>query len=105
VARRLTDRLLPAELRYGRYVQSFAMLKVEQLWCGHREVWTTSHGLATRYHVMVDNGCAACRSKQQHRWRPYSLLLLGSLIPITKVPANMACLRNGCRQIFEKFLI
>jgi hypothetical protein len=96
--------LQPAELKDGRYVKAFALLEVEQLWCGHREVWTASHGHATRYHVMVDRGLAACRAKEQRRWQPFSLIVLGALIPITKVPGNMACQRNGCRQIYEAFL-
>ena len=54
-------RLNPAELRDGRYVKPFALLEVDQLWVGRREVWTASHGRATRYHVMVDGGFAACR--------------------------------------------
>lgn len=95
--------LLPAQLKDGCYVKPYALLEIEQLWCGHREVWTTSHGRATRYHVMVDGGVAACRSKQL-RWRPYSLILLGALIPIGKVPGHMCCQRNGCRQIFDAFL-
>jgi hypothetical protein len=93
-----------AELRDGLYVKPFVLLEVEQLWCGKREVWTTSHGYAGRYHVMVDGGLAACRSKQTRRWQPYSLILLTALIPITEVPTHMCCLRNGCRQIFEAFL-
>jgi hypothetical protein len=97
--------LQPADLRDGLYVKPFALLEVEQLWCGHREVWTTSHGRATRYHVMVNGGMAACRAKQQRRWQPYSLIVLGALIPITKVPGHMCCLRNGCRQIYEAFLV
>ena len=96
--------LLPAELKNGLYVKPFVLLEVEQLWCGHREVWTSTHGRATRYHVMVDHGMAACKAKQQKRWQPYSLIVLGALIPITKVPSHMCCLRNGCRQIFEAFL-
>lgn len=52
---------VPAELRDGCYVKPYALLEVEQLWAGRREVWTRSHGRATRYHVMVDRGVAACR--------------------------------------------
>ena len=93
----------PAELKDGRYVKPYAFLEIEQLWCGHREVWTASHGRATRYHVMADGGVAACRSKQRHL-RPYSVILLGSLIPIGDVPGHMCCQRNGCRQVFDAFL-
>ena len=96
--------LRPATLKNGRYVKPFALLEVEQLWCGHREVWTASHGHATRYHVMVDGGMAACRAKQDRRWQPYSLIMLSDLISITKVPGHMCCQRNGCRQIYEAFL-
>jgi hypothetical protein len=96
--------LKPAELKEGLYVKPFVLLEIEQLWAGRREVWTKSHGEATRYHVMVDGGVAACRAKQKRRWQPYSLILLGSLIPIAKVPAHMCCQRNGCRQLFEAFL-
>lgn len=96
--------LRPAELRNSVYVKPFALLEVEQLWCGLREIWTASHGEATRYHVMIDDGMAACRAKQQRRWQPYSLITLCHLIPITKVKAYMCCQRNGCRQIYEAFL-
>ena len=97
--------LLPAELRDGRYEKPAELLEVEQLWCGWREVWTSTHGRAARYHVMVDGGVAACRSKQR-RWRPYSLILLNedTLVPIAEVPSHMSCQRNGCRQIFEAYL-
>ena len=101
---RPTRKLLPAELKDGIYVQPFALLEPEQLWCGHREVWTASHGRADRYHVMVDGGMAACRAKQRHRWQPHSLILLGALIPIAEVPARMCCQRNGCRQLFDAWL-
>jgi hypothetical protein len=104
VTRASTRRLLPAELKDGRYVRPCGDLEVEQLWCGRREVWTVSHGLATRYHVMVDGGMAACRSKQAHRWQPFSLIVLGALIPIAEVLTNLCCQRNGCRQLYEAFL-
>lgn len=97
--------ILPAELRNGCYVRPFALLEIEQLWCGRREVWTASHGRATRYHVMIDGGVAACR-KNQTRWANRSVILIceNTLVSITKVPGHMCCLRNGCRQIFEAFL-
>jgi hypothetical protein len=97
--------LKSAELRDGRYVEPFALLDVDQLWVGRREVWTSTHGRATRYHVMIDGGVAACR-KNQTRWRNRSVILINedSLIPITSVPAHMCCLRNGCRQIFEAMI-
>lgn len=104
MTRPATRNLMPAELKNGLYVKPFTLLEIEQLWCGHREVWTASHGRATRYHVMVDRGVAACRAKQKHRWQPYSLIVLGALVPIAKVPAHMCCQRNGCRQIFDAFL-
>lgn len=99
-----TRKLLPAELKDGAYVKPFALLEPEQLWCGIREVWTKSHGWAGSYHVMVDGGMAACRAKQKHRWQPYSLILLGHLVPISKVPHDMCCQRNGCRQVYDAFL-
>ena len=98
-----TRKLRPAELKDGRYVKPYVLLEIEQLWCGHREVWTASHGRAARYHVMADGGVAACRSKQRC-WRPYSVILLGSLIPIGDVPGHMCCQRNGCHQVFDAFL-
>jgi len=101
---RLTRRLHPAKLTNGLYEQPFALLEVEQLWCGRREVWTASHGYASRYHVMVDRGVAACRAKQDRRWQPFSLIVLGGLIPIAEVPPRMCCQRNGCRQIYDAFL-
>jgi hypothetical protein len=101
VARRI--HLKPAELRDGRYVKPFALLAVEQLWVGRREVWTATHGRASKYHVMVDGGVAGCRPNV-NSWRSQGVILVGALIPIGAVPANMCCLRNGCRQIFEAFL-
>lgn len=97
--------LTPAELKDGLYVRPVALLETEQLWCGRREVWTSTHGRATRYHVMIDGGVAACR-KQQTRWRNRSVILIceQTLIPIQDVPANLCCLRNGCRQFYEAML-
>ena len=102
---RLSRRLKAAELRDGLYVKPFALLEIDQLWCGRREKWTASHGYADRYHVMVDGGFAACRPKQEG-WRNRSVIVIaaGTMLPIPKVPGNMCCLRNGCRQIFEAFL-
>ena len=97
-------RFSPAALKDGRYVKPCGELEVGQLWCGRRQVWTASNGTATRYHVMVDRGLAACRSRQAHRWQPFSLIMLCELIPIAEVPANLCCLRNGCRQVYEAFL-
>ena len=98
-------RLLPAELRGDRYARPFALLEVEQLWCGLREVWTSTHGRATRYHVMIDGGVAACR-RSQTTWRNRSVIILceSTLVPIAEVPGHMACRRDGCRQIFEAYL-
>lgn len=53
---------------------------------------------------MVDGGTAACRAKQKHRWQPYSLIVLGALIPIAEVPSHMCYRRNDCRQVFNAFL-
>lgn len=93
--------MVPAVLRDGLYVKPYALLEIEQLWCGRREVWTSTHGRASRYHVMVDGGVAACRPRQE-RWRNRSVILIAedTLIPIADVPAHVCCLRNGCRQIF-----
>ncbi len=93
--------LLPAEIENGVYMKPCASLEVEQLWAGRREVWTGTHGRATRYHVMVDDAAAACRPNTR-RWGNRSVIVLAeeSLIPITQVPANMCCTRNGCAQIF-----
>lgn len=102
--RQYSSQLKSAELRDGRfYVKPFAELEVDQLWCGHREVWTASHGRAARYHVMVDGGVAACKSQQYSR-NPHRVIVLGALIPIAKVPAHMCCQRNGCRQLYEAYL-
>jgi hypothetical protein len=105
VTRGPTQGLAPADLRDGHYVQPFAALKVEQLWCGRREVWTATHGWAGRYHVMIDGGVAACRSKQEG-WRNRSVIVIGedTLVQIDKVPPHMRCRRGGCRQIFDAFL-
>lgn len=95
-------KLRPAELKDERYALSYSELNVRQLWCGKREVWTRTHGWASRYHVMVDGGVAACRS--QEGWRNRSVIVLCHLVPIAKVLNHMRCQRNGCRQIFDKFL-
>lgn len=97
--------LLPADLRDGLYTRPFALLEPEQYWCGRREVWTATHGRATRYHVMVDGGVAACR-KNQTRWKNRSVILIceDTLIPIAQVPGHMLCLRSGCRQCFDAYL-
>jgi hypothetical protein len=97
--------LKPAELRDGLYVKPCAQLEIDQLWVGRREVWTSTHGRASRYHVMIDKGVAACRPNV-NTWRSQGVILIGAgtLIPIGMVPTSLCCLRNGCRQIFEAFL-
>lgn len=102
----MTIRLQSAELRDGLYVKPYASLEPEQLWAGRREVWTSTHGRAVRYHVMVDGGVAACRPDVNTR-RAQGVILIceDTLIPIVDVPANMCCLRNGCRQIFAAFAL
>ena len=100
--RSLPKKLRPAELKGECYVKPYAELKVSQLWCGKREVWTRTHGWAGRYHVMVDGGVAACRS--QEGWQNRGVIVLCHLVPIAKVPDHMRCQRDGCRQIFDKFL-
>ena len=101
-----TRQLLPTELKDGRYVKPYALLEVEQLWAGRREVWTKSHGRAARYHIMIDGGVAACRPFRDGRWTYYNGILIceDTLVPIGQVPSYMICLRNGCRQIFDAFL-
>ena len=98
--------LLPAELRDGSYVKPYAFLEIEQLWAGMREVWTKSHGQATRYHIMIDNSVAACRPFRDGRWSYYNGILIceHTLVPIGQVPGHMICRRNGCRQIFDSYL-
>jgi hypothetical protein len=93
----------PADLRDDLYVRSFALLEPDEYWCGRREVWTATHGRARRYHVMVDDGVAACRSKLP-TWHNRSVILLTALIPIGEVPQSLCCLRNGCRQCFDAYL-
>lgn len=97
--------ILPAELRNGLYVKPVALLEPEQLWCGRSEVWTSSHGRATRYHVMVDDGCAACRPHTT-RWKSGSMIILetDSLIPIAEVEGHMACRAPGCFVYYRAFL-
>ena len=85
------------------YKKPFALLEPDELIVGRREVWTSTHGRATRYHVMVDGGVAACRPKQT-QWRNRSVIVLTDLLPIADMPAHMACLRNGCKQIFERYI-
>lgn len=97
-------KLIPAELKDGHYVKPVALLEIDQLYAGHREVWTASHGRATRYHVMVDHGRAACRASVDERNRTVIILNEDTLIPIGDVPGILACQRNGCAQLFQKFL-
>lgn len=80
-----------------KYVKPFALLEVDELLAGRREVWTSTHGRASRYHVMVEDGMAACRPS------PFSGMILceQTLIPIGEVRGFMTCGRNGCRQWFE----
>lgn len=68
---------------------------------GTREVWTSSHGRATRYHVATANGAAACRP-QVETWQNRSVIILveSSLIDVADVPSHMKCQRDGCRQLF-----
>ena len=101
-----TRNLRPAELKDGCYVKPYTLLEIEQLWAGRREVWTKSHGRATRYHIMIDGGVAACRPFRDGRWTYYNGILIceDTLVPIGQVPAHMVCRRNGCRQIFDAFL-
>lgn len=101
-----TRSLQPAELRDGRYVKPYALLEIEQLWAGRREVWTKSHGRTTCYHIMADNSVAACRPFRDGRWCYYNGIIIceATLVPIGQVPSHMLCRRNGCRQIFDAFL-
>ena len=85
------------------YKKPVALLEPHELLVGRREVWTATHGRATRYHVMVDGGVAACRLKQT-KWQNRSVIVLTDLIPIGDMPAHMACLRNGCKQFFEAYI-
>ena len=96
-------RIVPAEIKNERYVRPFSEIEPGEYWVGRREVWTASHGRACRYHVMVDHGVAACRPHIR-RWSNLSVILLCDLIPIGDMPSHMACLRNGCKQLFEAFL-
>lgn len=88
-----------------RYDRPFAEISPDDFLVGFREVWTSTHGRATRYHVMIDGGVAACRSKQQ-TWRNRSVIVLNedTLMPIGEVPAYMLCKRAGCRQLCEEYL-
>lgn len=101
----MSVRLKRAELHDGLYVKPYATLEIDQLWVGRREVWTITHGRASRYHVMVDSGFAACRPNA-NTWRSQGVIVIcaDTLIPIGNAPSHMCCLRNGCRQIFEAFL-
>ena len=75
-----------------------------ELWAGRREVWTRSHGRATRYHSMIDGVVAACRPFRDGRWTYYNNILICEDMPIGQVPSHMGCRRNGCRQVFDAFL-
>ena len=101
-----TRRLLPTELKDGCYVKPHALLEIEQIWAGRSEVWTKSHVRATRYHIRIDRGVAACRPFRDGRWTYYNGILICEdiLVPIGQVPSHMVCRRNGCRQIFDAFL-
>lgn len=79
-----------------RYQRPFALLEPNEYLAGLREVWTSTFGRAKRYHVLVEDGMAACRSN------PYRGVILceNTIIPIGEVPGHMCCLRSGCRELF-----
>lgn len=83
-----------------KYAKPFALLEVDELLAGRREVWTSTHGRASRYHVMVEDGMAACRPNPLMKGSGM-ILCEQTLIPIGEVPGFMTCGRNGCRQWFE----
>jgi hypothetical protein len=62
---------------------------------GWREVWTATHGRARRYHVVANNGMAACRPNNR---LDGGGIPLGRLTRAADVPVHMRCQRNGCRQ-------
>jgi len=86
------------------YTQAFALLEQHEWMAGRREVWTSTHGRATRYHVMVDDGMAACRPSPWFRGGNGILLCESTLIYVGDVPGHMCCQRNGCRQLFEAYI-
>ena len=104
---------MSADSRSGFYGKPFALLEISELFAGRREVWTATHGRATAYHVLVDDGMAACRPNPKFRGshrttrgtprKKYDAIILCELtiIPIGEVPGHMTCGRNGCRQWFE----
>lgn len=61
---------------------------------GHREVWTRTHGRASRYHVEVD-GCAAC-APNATLGGGNRRIVLGDLIPAADVPTSLRCRRAAC---------
>jgi hypothetical protein len=71
---------------------------------GWRDVWTQSHGLARRYHVVVGDGVdgegmAACRPDQKMNGHGIPLT---SIIAAEDVPVILRCQRSGCRQRWPK---
>jgi hypothetical protein len=67
---------------------------------GHREVWTSTHGWAGRWHVATDEGMAACRPNPIMR-RPTAnrgSIVLGDLRDAAEIDPLIRCRRNGCRQ-------
>jgi len=67
---------------------------VSDVMAGHREVWTSTHGRASRYHVAVD-GCAACAPNASLAGGNRRIVL-GELIDADEVPAILRCKRVAC---------
>lgn len=85
------------------YVQPFAELEPHEWLAGTREVWTSTHGRAGRYHVMVDDGMAACRPAPYLHGKVNGVLLYEpSLAPLDEVASYMRCQRAACRRLFTK---
>jgi hypothetical protein len=61
---------------------------------GFREVWTSTHGRAARYHIAIDGAaaCATCPTLKSGTRR----IILGDLINAEFVPLVMRCRRAAC---------
>lgn len=85
------------------YPKPMREMFVHELLVGHREVWTASHGRATRYHVVTDDGTALCRNGAAYN-RGVIVLNEDTFVPIGVIEGHMLCRRGGCSAVAEEFL-
>ncbi len=63
---------------------------------GHREVWTSTHGRASRYHVALDGEPMAACSPARSLAGGTRRIVLGDLCEASEVPQILRCRRRAC---------